>query len=238
MSSIILGNCVDILFTMESESVDMIITDPPYGIDYRSNRQGIDRKSSIETRKDTVVRTSYFKEIKNDQSLPYEWLDGAYRLLKEGSAIYIFCHWSMWGELQGHVNNAGFKVKNMLVLKKSNHGMGDLKGSYAPKHELVLFATKGRHILNFPDGREKDVIDVPVKFSGARRLHPNEKPESWYAPFILNSSNEGDTVLDPFFGSGTVGVVCNKLNRKYIGIEIDEAYYNDATQRLGLSGWV
>jgi len=45
-------------------------------------------------------------------------------------------------------------------------------------------------------------------------------------------------VLDPFFGSGTVGVVCNKLNRKYIGIEIDEAYYNDATQRLGLSGWV
>jgi len=97
---------------------------------------------------------------------------------------------------------------------------------------LVLFATKGRHILNFPDGREKDVIDVPVKFSGARRLHPNEKPESWYAPFILNSSNEGDTVLDPFFGSGTVGVVCNKLNRKYIGIEIDPVLCEKAYRRL------
>jgi len=231
------GDCLNILSDMEDESVDMVITDPPYGIDYVSNRQGVDRRTSVATRRDTIVREAYFNRIENDQSLPYEWLSLAYRLLKEESAIYIFCHWTMWGELQGHVNNAGFKVKNMLVLKKSNHGMGDLKGSYAPKHELVLFATKGRHILNFPNGRDKDVLDVPVMFSGAKRLHPNEKPESWIEPFVLNSSKENDLVLDPFFGSGVVGAVCERLKRRYIGVEISREYCRVARKRLNLYEW-
>lgn len=206
-----------------------MLSSPPYGINYKSHKQNYDTRHNTPIKRD---RDEYFHQIEGDATLPVRWLEEAYRVLKDGTAIYIFCHWSKWNELSYGVEKAGFKIKNMIVLRKSNHGMGDLKGSYAPKHELLLFATKGRHILDFPGTQMKDVIDVPVKYSGAKRLHPNEKPLSWLEPFILNSTCERDVVLDPFAGSGSVGVACEKWGRQYIMIEADEKYYNIMSLRL------
>lgn len=229
-----LSDCETILSKASSESVNLIISDIPYGINYKSNRQGLDRKKSIEMGVDVKKegKRQYFKEINNDDEIPTEWLVDAYRILKNNSALYIFIHWSKWGELKSAVQSAGFEVKNMIVMNKSNHGMGDLKGDYAPKHELVLFAVKGRHILNRKNGRKNNVLDVPVKFSGARRLHPNEKPLSWAEVFILESSIENDIVLDPFMGSAFVGKASLKNNRKFIGIENDKEHYNTAQETI------
>ncbi|MDD4988369.1 MAG: site-specific DNA-methyltransferase, partial [Candidatus Izemoplasmatales bacterium] len=210
--TVLTGRCEELL----PISCDLIVTDPPYGIGYCSGRQGIDRKTSVQRLGDFVVRSPYFENIVGDTELPTDWLPLAYDSLKTDGAIYIFCSWKTWGGLSVAVESAGFKIKNLIVVNKSNHGMGDLKGSYAPKHEFILFAVKGKHVLHPP--RISDVWDMPVKFSGSKRLHPNEKPISWILPCIEHSSNEGDTVLDPFAGSGTVAIACKMLGRKSISI--------------------
>lgn len=222
-------DCLDSLPKLDNESIDLIVTDIPYGIDYKSNRQSVNGRYENEIK---LNRQDYFKKIKGDKEIPLLWLEEAYRILKDNAAMYIFVHWSTWHLLYHTTKEIGFKIKNMIVLNKSNHGMGDLKGSYAPKHELILFATKGRHMLSFPEKRMKDVWDVPIRYSGSRRFHPNEKPESWIMPCIENSSQENDIVLDPFAGSGTVGVVCKKLNRNYIMFDIDKEYCETAKKRI------
>jgi site-specific DNA-methyltransferase (adenine-specific) len=227
-NSIISGDCNLILPTFKEESIDLILTDPPYGINYKSHKQNYD------TRKGTVKkeRPEFFDYIIGDYEIPVKWLKEAYRILKNNSAIYIFCHWTKWNVLYSAVLQAGFNCKNMIVLNKNNHGMGDLSGQFAPKHELLLFATKGRHILKFKEKRLNDVWDVKVKYSGAKRFHPNEKPLEWLAPCIINSSNEKDIVLDPFAGSGSTGVVAKSLNRNYILIELDNKFIPIINVRL------
>ena len=218
IDKIIEGDCNLILPTFESECIDLIVTDIPYGINYKSNMQNYDNHGSTLVKKD---KSHYFQQIANDDEIPIKWLNDAYRVLKNNTAIYIFCHWSKWHILHPAVEEVGFKIKNMIVINKSNHGMGDLSGQYAPKHELLLFAVKGRHILDFENKRMNDVWDKPVKFSGSKRWHSCEKPVSWITPCISNSSKEKDIILDPFAGSGTTGCAAKLLNRNYIMIDID-----------------
>lgn len=224
-----LSNCEDILKKAGNDTVDLIVTDIPYGINYKSNKQNCNTRTGKSIK---IDREEYFDKINNDDEIPISWLKDAYRILKNNSAIYIFIHWSKWGELKIAVEEVGFQVKNMIVINKSNHGMGDLKGDYAPKHELVLFAVKGRHILNKANGRLNNVLELPIKFSGAIRLHPNEKPISWAEPFILESSKENDLVLDPFMGSGFVGKAALKNKRKFVGIDNDKKYYDIALKTI------
>lgn len=227
------GDALDLLKSIKDNSIDLIYTDIPYGINFKSNRQGIDRKKSVKRQGDVINKEQYFTQINEDSKIPdIEWLKESYRVLKDRCAIYVCVHWSTFGELKNQIINSGFIVKNMIVLNKSNHGMGDLKGQYAPKHELILFATKGRHILAFPEGRKNDIWDVPVKFSGAKRLHPNEKPMRWIEPAIINSSKNRDIVLDPFMGSGSTGECAIRLGRRFIGSENDKVYFQLAETRI------
>lgn len=216
---------IEILKNIPSESINLIVTDPPYGMNFKSNRQNYSNEVKVD-------REDYFQAIHGDDYLNCDWLPFAYNVLKNNSAIYIFCHWSKWNQLSFEVEKVGFQIKNMIVINKSNHGMGDLTGCYAPKHELLLYATKGRHILNKPTGRKNDVWNLPVKFTTSYKLHPNEKPLSWLEPCILESSNPGDIVLDPFCGSGSTLVCAKDSHRKYCGIEIDKSYYDIAVNRL------
>lgn len=213
-NSLILGDCLALLSRLPDASIDLVVTDPPYGISYNSGKQ------------------DYFTTIAGDDSMPLTWLSDAYRALRDGSAIYVFTHWSRWHELRTAVIDAGFAIKNMIVLNKANHGMGDLKGSYAPKHELLLFAVKGRHLLRFPEGRGKDVWDVKVIFTKSFRHHPAEKPTSWMLPAILNSSDEGGIVLDPFAGSASTLAAAAEAGRRYIGVELDPGHYKVALERM------
>ena len=119
--------------------------------------------------------------------------------------------------------------KNILVWNKNNHGTGDLKGSYAPKHEFILFGHKGRTLLR--EKRIADVIDCP-KISSNKLTHPTEKPQDLLEIFIKQSSDVGSIIFDGFMGTGSCGIAAKKLNRNFIGIELDEKYFNIAKNRL------
>ncbi len=228
-NNVIQGFAEEELKHIDRESIDLIITDIPYGISFKSNKQNLDTRNGSKIKKE---RKDYFCPIIGDGQIPTEWLKEAFRVLKNDSAFYSFCHWSKWHLFYPEVEEAGFQIKNMIVINKSNHGMGDLDGQYAPKHELLMFAVKGRHILNFADKRMNDVWDGPVKYSGSVRYHPNQQPMSWIEPIVLNSSHPGDVILDPFCGSGTTGVVANKWDRKYYLIEADHDHVKTAKKRL------
>lgn len=211
-------------------SVDLIVTDPPYGISYVSGRQSFDGRTPGQTIRKR--HRGYFGGIEGDDSLPVSWLPAAYRCIKDTGAIYIFGHWRTWPELSKALVSVGFILKSMIVINKSNHGMGDLRGSYGPKHELLAFACKGRHLLR--GRRLPDVWDMPVKFSGALRRHPNEKPLSWVRPCILSSSDIDDLVIDPFVGSGAILVAALRESRQVAGCDIEQACADMANDWLSL----
>ena len=110
---------------------------------------------------------------------------------------------------------------------KNNTSMGDLKGSYAPKHEFILYGHKGRRIRN--GFRYADIIKAKRTNN---KLHPTQKPVDLLELLLKQSTNENEIVLDCFMGSGSTGVACMNTNRKFIGIELDENYFNIAKQRI------
>ena len=121
-----------------------------------------------------------------------------------------------------------FVLKNILIWVKNNWSAGDLKGAYAKQTEFILYAVKGRHILN--GARDTDTLYYN-RVVGNMQLHQNQKPVDLCKYLINKSSNENDTVLDCFMGSGSTGVACLQTNRNFIGIELEEKYYNIAKKR-------
>lgn len=105
--------------------------------------------------------------------------------------------------------------------------MGDLKGSYAPKHELILFGHKGRRLRN-----GKRLPDIIKASRTGNRLHPTQKPVDLLQVFVEQSSNDNETIFDGFMGSGSTGVAAINANRNFIGIELDENYFNIAKERI------
>ena len=210
------GDCLEIMGGIKDKSVDLIVTDPPYLMNYQSNRR---------------KKEDRFDKIKNDKGnymLIQDYLEECHRIMKDNTAIYCFCSWHnidfFKNEFEKH-----FKLKNILVWNKNNHGTGDLKGSYAPKHEFILFGHKGRTLLR--EKRIADVIDCP-KISSNKLTHPTEKPQDLLEIFIKQSSDVGSIIFDGFMGTGSCGIAAEKLNRNFIGIELDEKYFNIAKNRL------
>ena len=210
------GDCLNYMKKIPSESIDLIVTDPPYLINYQSSRR---------------IKKEKFEKIKNDvnsQQLICDYFEECNRILKNNTAIYCFCSWHhidfFKQEFEKH-----FKLKNIIVWNKNNHGSGDLKGAYAPKHELILFGHKGRTLLR--EKRISDVIECE-KINSGNLTHPTEKPTKLIEIFIKQSSDINDIVFDGFMGSGSTGVACINTNRKFIGCELDENYFKIAEQRL------
>ena len=121
-----------------------------------------------------------------------------------------------------------FDFKNILVWIKNNHTAGDLTGAYGKKTEFIIYASKGRHELN--GNRDVDTLFYD-RVVGNNQVHQNQKPIDLLEFLINKSSNFGETVLDCFMGSGSTGVACLQTNRNFIGIELDEKYYNIAKKR-------
>ena len=200
---------------IESGSVDMVLTDPPYGMDFQSNRR---------------VSTEKFKKIENDDNTDWlpAFLSECHRVMADDTSIYCFCSWHKIDLFKQEIERL-FKIKNVIVWVKNNHGSGDLKGAYAPKHEFVIYAHKGRSL--FRNKRVPDVMEFP-KIHSSKLQHPTEKNTDMLEVFIKNNSDEGQVILDPFMGSGTTGVAAKNLNRDFIGIEMDLDYFNIALDRI------
>ena len=207
------GDCLEVMDKLINLNVkvDAIITDPPYGINFKSN-----------------YRKEKYNLIQNDDNLEFLdlFFEKTYELLIDNAHIYIFCSWHNIDKFKIAFEKY-FKLKNIIVWEKNNTSMGDLKGSYAPKHEFILFGHKGRRLRN-----GKRLPDVLQANRTGNKLHPTQKPVSLLQIFIEQSSNKNEIILDPFMGSGSTGVAALNTNRKFIGIELDEKYFNIAKDRL------
>ena len=206
------GDCLEVMKDIKDKSIDLIVTDPPYLIDYQSN-----------------YRKNKYKKIKNDikaEELISNYFKECYRVLKDNTAMYSFCSWHNIDFFKREFEKY-FKLKNIIVWNKNNTSMGDLKGSYAPKYEFILFGHKGRKLIN--GFRYPDVLEA--KRTG-NKLHPTQKPIDLLEIFIKASSDIGDIVFDGFMGSNSTGIASIKNNRRFIGIELDINYYNIAKQRI------
>lgn len=209
-------DCLEGMKLLEDESIDLIVTDPPYLINYKSNRR---------------IKQEKFNHMKNDinaKDMISDYIKECNRILKDNSSIYMFCSWHHIEFFKIEFEKY-FKLKNIIIWNKNNHGSGDLKGAYAPKHEFILYGHKGRDI--FRNKRMADVIDFP-KIPSNQLLHPTEKPTGLLELFIINSSNINDVVFDGFMGSGATAISCINTNRNYIGFELDTMYCDIANKRI------
>lgn len=202
---------------MEAESIDAIITDPPYGINFQSGN----RKASPRMGK-----------IANDQAPFIWWLYDAYRVLKSGDSgrgtLICFTRWDVQQVFIDAMQLAGFVVKSEVIWDKVSGGMGDLKAQFSPSHENIIFAVKGKY--QFPGKRPRDLITFP-KVPSNMVVHPTEKPVGLLANLITSVTKPGDQILDPFAGSGSTLVAAQKTGRRYIGIELDSTHYETACRR-------
>lgn len=117
---------------------------------------------------------------------------------------------------------AGFQVKSEVIWDKVMHGMGDCKAQFAPTHENVVFAVKGK--FSFPGKRPRDVVTYH-KLASGEMIHPTEKPVGLLTSLVNAVTKPGDLILDPFAGSGSTLVAAKKSGRRFIGVELDDEYY-------------
>lgn len=193
-ATLYLADCMDVMPHLEG--VDAVVTDPPFGMDFKSNHRKIEHKRIANDEKEDLL----------------VWTVG----LKASHSKYIFCRWDNLYSMP--------KPKSLITWVKNNHSMGDLKHEHGRKTEVCLFYPEENHY--FPNFRPNDVVNHART---GNELHPTEKPVSLMKEII--SWTDG-TVVDPFIGSGTTGVAALALGRKFIGIELDEEYFEIACERI------
>jgi site-specific DNA-methyltransferase (adenine-specific) len=217
------GNCFEELPKLPDGCIDLVLTDPPYGIDYQSNRRTAREK---------------LPKFANDCDLGWVdgWVEQVHRVLKDDRHFYCFTRFDMYPLFYASISRL-FKVKNCLIWVKNNHGSGDLNGSFAPQHEMIIFATKGRRDLNGP--RDADIIpcdNVP----SAKRFHATQKPVLLLRQLIEKSTDPDELVLDPFAGTGSTGLACKAVNieksdhrsRDYYLIELNRDFRDTAVRTM------
>jgi DNA modification methylase len=205
LNSILHGNCIDQMRSLSANSIDFILTDPPYLVNYR-DRSG--------------------RSIQND--VHKEWLrpamHEAYRVLKQDRLAVMFYGWNKIDAFFAAWRDAGFHPVGHIVFRKTYSSNTRFLGY---QHEQAYLLAKGRPPL--PAHTIPDVVDMP--YTG-NKLHPTQKPVQALMPLIRSFSLPGEIILDPFAGSGSTCVAAFLCGRKYLGMELDSAYSDRAVRRL------
>lgn len=205
---VICGNCVDMLREMPGGSVDLVVTDPPYLVNYH-DRSG--------------------RSVKGDHWRGKEWLEPAfseiYRVMKENSLCLSFYGFTQADKFLNVWKSLGLRVLEHFAFVKSYASSVGFAGRC---HESAYLLGKGKPQL--PVNPPPSVIEW--RYTG-NKLHPTQKPQEVIFPFIGAYSRRGEVVLDPFAGSATTAVCAARLKRKYVAIELDRRYCQIARQRLG-----
>jgi DNA modification methylase len=210
--------------------VDLVLTDPPYGKKFHDG--GLSGLKSDKWSNPSAPRWKG-ASITNDSEPPLWIIKDIAQSTKKDAAIYLFSQWMVERFWIEELLKCGFSIRNRIVWVKPFHGAGDLKTTYGPQHESILYAVRGSCQLN--SKRCGDAWMQPVDRDGCFRknhYHPTQKPLALCGLFIEKSSSDAQTILDPFMGSGTTLRAAKDLGRKAIGIEIEEKYCEIAAKRL------
>lgn len=218
-----LGDCIDGMSQLPPLCADLILTDPPYGIDFETNRRVV-----------TKLHTKHGIANDGDDNTPMlaEAAREAYRILRDNRHLYWFTRWDRLEYQLPVLRAAGFQPVNCIIWDKGNHGMGDLEGAFAPQYECIVFCQKGRRPLFAVNGvqRHSDILRYPT-LPRLQLKHSHQKPVDLIGFLVRKSTQPGELVVDPFMGSGTTAEACQKLGRDFIGWDIDPACLQMAEER-------
>lgn len=220
MINLLHGDCLELMKGIPDNSIDMVLTDPPYKIVTGGMSSGFSHKTG-----------NIFKKSGDGNLFKYHsvnistWINDVFRVLKDDTQAYFYVNDKNMKLYLTEIEKAGFKLHNILIWKKNNKVTSR---AYMKNCEYIIFCRKGRaKTINNPS--TPTVLEVN---NIRNKSHPTEKPVGLNEILIKNSSSETDTVLDIFMGSGSTGVACKNLNRKFIGIEKDDNYFNIAKERI------
>ena len=236
------GDCIALMAKMPEECVDLIITDPPFAIEFGAEKHNYNRKQSRVLDGYNEIKASDYQQFTND------WMQQATRLLKDSGSMYIFSGWNHLREILNAVEDCKLTMVNHLIWK---YQFGVVtKRKYVSSHYHCLYVCKNdkkrafypyaRHsaeekTANGGSAHYKDkesVWQINREYWTGDKKTPTKLPGELVRKILHYSSQEGDVVLDPFLGSGQVAVVSNMMGRKYIGIEIVQEYFDFAQERI------
>jgi DNA modification methylase len=217
---VINDNCLAAMSKMKAESVDLILTDPPYGIDVGEAHT---------YKRMTVVDTNF----EDGDFETFDLLDKAikemYRLLKPDRHMYMFCGIDKFPTLVTMLTKHGFEPHHLpLIWDKGSGSYPSQQTSFVHSYEAIIHVKKGRRKLN---ASPRDIFAVKRVPSG-KKIHPTEKPTELLRDLIGFSTLPGELVLDPFAGSGATLVASRETNRRGVGIELNSNYYEGIIKRL------
>lgn len=217
---------------MDHDSVDMIFTDTPYVMEYKTNH----RSKEADNAREKILQSA----ISNDsgpsgRAFNRRYFQRCYKILKPGGALYACSKmFAADGEnllelFRKILLKQGFSIANVIIWKKNNWTAGDLEGAFGFMYECIIFAHKGRHKIRghrWPDVWEFDRVPDD------QRWHPHQKPIDLIMRAVTASSDEGDTVFDGCAGSGATGIACAKLGRRAILCEIDKEKFDISFKKV------
>ena len=244
-NEILSGSCIEIMSKLPTRSVDLIFADPPYNLQLKGelHRPDDSRVAGVD---DAWDKFSSFAEY---DKFSRAWLLEARRLMKDDAAIWVIGSYHNIFRIGAIMQDLGFWILNDIVWRKTNP-MPNFRGRrFTNAHETMIWASKSensKYRFNYDamkalneDLQMRSDWTIPLCTGGERlkkssgdKVHPTQKPEALLHRVILSSSEVGDTVLDPFFGTGTTGAVAKKLGRNYIGIEREKEYIAHAKERI------
>ena len=244
---ILVGDCIEQMNNLPAESVDLIFADPPYNLQLKGELERPDQ-----SKVDGVLESwDRFDTIKDYDDYSKKWLESAKRVLKPNGAIWVIGSYHNIFRLGYILQDLGFWLLNDIVWRKVNP-MPNFRGRrFTNAHETLIWASKSsssKYTFNYEamkslngDLQMRSDWLIPIctgeerlKDNNGKKIHPTQKPENLLSRVIMSSTNIGDIILDPFFGTGTTGAVAKKLGRSFIGIEQNAKYVIEAEKRIKL----
>lgn len=245
LDKILRGDCVDLMRTLPAHSIDAVFADPPYNLQLKGGLQRPDH-SHVDGVDDAWDK---FEDFAAYDAFTEAWLSGAKRALKPNGSLWVIGSYHNIFRVGAILQNLGYWILNDVIWVKSNP-MPNFKGRrFTNAHETLIWAAPSqtaRPCFNYEamknlneDKQMRSDWTLPLctgrerlRGQDGEKVHPTQKPEALLYRVLMASTNPGDVVLDPFFGSGTTGAVAKLLGRRYIGIERDETYIGKAEQRI------
>ena len=244
-NSITQGDSLELLKKIPDKSIDLVFADPPYNLQLRDTLYRPDQTTVEAVTNDWDKFDTY--QVYDEFCLV--WLKECKRVLKDGGALWVIGSYHNILRLGTSIQNLGFWILNDIIWHKTNP-MPNFRGTrFTNAHETLLWCTtsrKAKYTFNYQNLKElnegkqmRSDWHIPIcagkerlREDNNQRSHPTQKPEALLYRIMVSSTNKGDTVLDPFLGSGTTAVMAKKLQRNFIGFEQDPDYIKLAKKRL------
>ncbi|RYC66363.1 DNA-methyltransferase [Spirosoma sordidisoli] len=212
------GDCNHLLAELPDGCIDLCLTDPPYGINFKSKVKRVAK-----------FKRPGFRKIANDKTPYTVWLADLYRVMAPGGRLICFYRWDVQEQFAEAIRAAGFKLKDQLIWDKMAHGTGDLKGGFGSQHELMFYAVKGRYTWK---GKRPKTVFRHMKVNSQNLTHPNEKPLALLDDLIGCCSTPGETVGDLFGGSYKTLQAALLMGRKCVTSELGDVEHQNGLARL------